>query len=319
VSFLALRDPERLPSELARPVVAIGNFDGVHRGHKALFERARALAARLGRPCAALTFEPHPSDFFARSSVIFRLTPERAKAAELARLELDGVIALTFDAAFAGRTAEQFVGETLVGRLGVAGVVVGYDFHFGKARAGTPEFLQAQGAAKGFAVEIVAKIAQDADGALDAVSSTAIRKALEEGDVARANGLLGHAYSVAGLVEHGRKVGRTLGFPTANIRLDPSTRLAHGVYAVRGRWRDAEGAQVTAGGVASYGRRPTFDDGAPLFETFFFDVCADLYDRWIEIELLAFLRPELKFDGVEALVTQMRRDEAGARELLAKD
>lgn len=310
--FVVLRDPPRLPAALARPVVAIGNFDGVHRGHKALIARAQAMAGRLGRPCAVLTFEPHPSDFFARDTVIFRLTPEREKALALSRLGLDGVVALSFDAALAGLPAQAFVDEVLIGRLDVAGVVVGYDFHFGAKRAGSPAFLAAQGAEKGFAVEIVEKIQADEDGSIDAVSSTLIRAALEAGDVARAARLLGHPFTVAGVVEHGRKLGRTLGFPTANIRLDPSARLAHGVYAVRARW--AGGA---ADGVASYGRRPTFDDGAPLFETFLFDFDGDLYGREIEFELIAFLRPERKFDGAPALVAQMREDERQARAALA--
>ena len=313
MSFTLLRDPARVEGALARPVVCIGNFDGVHRGHKALIARARALADRLGRPCAALTFEPHPSDFFAGRAVIFRLTPEREKALALKRLGLDGAIVLSFDAALAGLPAEAFVDDILIGRLGVAGVVAGYDFHFGAKRAGTPAFLAAQGAAKGFQVEIVEKIHADADGSLDAVSSTLIRKALEEGDVARANALLGHPFTVAGVVEHGKKLGRTLGFPTANIRLDPSARLAHGVYAVRARW--AGGA---ADGVASYGRRPTFDDGPALFETCLFDFSGDLYGAEIEIELIAFLRPELKFDSAEALVARMREDARQAKAALGR-
>jgi riboflavin kinase/FMN adenylyltransferase len=316
-NFAIVRDPARLTGALERPVVAIGNFDGVHRGHKALIARAQAMAARLGRPCAVLTFEPHPSDWFAGRSVIFRLTPQREKALALARLRLDGVIVLTFDAALASLTAQAFVDEVLIARLGVAGVVAGYDFHFGAKRAGTPGFLAAQGAEKGFAVEIVEKIHADAEGAIDAVSSTLIRKALEEGDVARAGALLGHPFTVAGLVEHGKKLGRTLGFPTANIRLDPSARLRHGVYAVRARWSDAQGRRMVADGVASYGRRPTFDDGAALFETFLFDFDGDLYGVEIEIELIAFLRPELKFDSAQALVARMNEDARQARARLA--
>jgi riboflavin kinase/FMN adenylyltransferase len=316
--FVVLRDPPRLPQALARPVVAIGNFDGVHRGHKALIARAQAMAARLGRPCAVLTFEPHPSDFFARDTVIFRLTPEREKALALSRLGLDGVVALSFDAGLACLPAQAFVDEVLIARLDAAGVVVGYDFHFGAKRAGTPAFLAAQGAEKGFAVEIVEKIHADEDGSIDAVSSTLIRAALEAGDVARAARLLGHPFTVAGVVEHGRKLGRTLGFPTANIRLDPSARLAHGVYAVRARWTGGEGNRRTADGVASYGRRPTFDDGPPLFETYLFDFDGDLYGAEIEIELIAFLRPERKFDGADALIAQMREDERQARAALAR-
>jgi riboflavin kinase/FMN adenylyltransferase len=309
--FVVATDPTAPPKGLEGAVVAIGNFDGAHRGHRGLIARARALAARLGKPCAALTFEPHPSDYFAKKSVIFRLTPADAKSLALARLGLDGAIVLSFDAALAGLTAQEFVDDVLIRRLGVSGVVVGYDFQFGKARAGTPDFLRAQGAARGFAVEIVDKIVADAEGSLEAVSSTLIRRALEAGDVARAAHLLGHPYLVVGTVEHGAKLGRKLGFPTANIRLDPSTRLAHGVYAVRIR---IDGARRD--GVASFGVRPTVDDGPPLLEVFVFDFSGDLYGKTVEVDFVAFLRPEARFDSLEALIVQMRRDEDEARRIL---
>ena len=212
--FIDATDPLSPPAGLEGAVVAIGNFDGLHRGHRGVIARARALAARLGKPCAVLTFEPHPADFFARKSVIFRLTSHEAKAAFLARLGLDGMIVLTFDAALSGLTAQQFVDDVLVRRLGVSGVVAGYDFHFGAKRQGTPEFLKAEGARQGFAVDIVERISQDEEGSLDAVSSTATRAALEAGDVALAARLLGHPWFVEGVVIHGAKRGRTIGFPT---------------------------------------------------------------------------------------------------------
>jgi len=293
-------------------VVAIGNFDGVHRGHRGLIARAAALGRALGRPAAALTFEPHPSDFFAGRPVIFRLTPPQAKALALSRLGLDGMITFSFGAALAGRSAQDFVDEILVRRLDVSGVVVGDDFHFGKARAGTPAFLREAGARAGFAVEIVTKIAADEDGSLEAVSSTSIRKALEAGDVRRAAHLLGHPWTVVGEVLHGRKLGRTLGYPTANLALDPSTRLKHGIYAVR---VEIDGARRA--GVASFGSRPTFDDGPPLLEAFVFDFSGDLYGRHIAVEFVDFLRAEAKFDGIAPLVEQMKRDEAQARTILA--
>ncbi|MBL8589404.1 MAG: bifunctional riboflavin kinase/FAD synthetase [Methylobacteriaceae bacterium] len=312
--FVALRDPAVLPPAVARPVVAIGNFDGVHRGHRGLIARAVALAGRLGRPAAALTFEPHPSDHFARKSVIFRLTPAAAKALALSRLGLDAAITLGFDAALAGLPAQDFVDEILVRRLAVSGVVVGDDFHFGKARAGTPAFLVEAGARAGFAVEIVARIAADEDGSLEAVSSTAIRKALEAGDVRRAAHLLGHPWTVVGEVAHGRPRGRTLGFPTANLALDPSTRLRHGIYAVR-----AEIDGTRRNGVASFGSRPTVDDGPPLLEVFLFDFSGDLYGRRMAVEFVDFLRDEVKFDGLDPLVAQMKRDADDARAILAGD
>ena len=300
-----------LPPHLRGAVLALGNFDGVHRGHKGVIARAQALAGRLGRPCAVLTFEPHPADFFARAPVIFRLTPAPAKALALTRLGIDGMIALDFDAALAGLSAEAFIADILVARLGVAGAVAGYDFHFGAKRRGTPELLRAEAARLGFSAEIVARIAADAAGPLEAVSSTAIRAALEAGDVSRARDLLGHDYFVLGEVAHGRKLGRSLGFPTANIALDPSCRLAHGIYAVR---MSVDG--VTRGGVASFGRRPTFDNGPPLLEVFLFDFDGDLYGKQVEVAFVGWIRGEAKFDSAEALVAQMKRDEAAARGML---
>ena len=227
--FAVLRDPHALTGRLAGAVAAIGNFDGVHRGHAALFARARALATELGRACVALTFEPHPSDFFAGKSVIFRLTPAETKAVALQRVGLDGVVSLDFNAALAGLPAEDFVRRILVGQLGLGGVVAGYDFHFGKGRSGDPAFLTDAGARHGFRVSIVDRITSDAQGSLQAVSSSAIRRALEAGDVRRARELLGREWFVIGEVVHGQKIGRTLGFPTANLRLDPSCRLKHGI------------------------------------------------------------------------------------------
>ena len=311
-AFTLARDPALPPPGLAGCVAAIGNFDGVHRGHKAVIARARGLAAQLGRPCAVLTFEPHPSDFFARETVIFRLTPSAAKARLLARLGLDGMIELTFDAGLAGLSAEAFVEEILLRRLGVSAAVAGYDFHFGRGRLGTPGFLREAGARLGFGVDIVPKILADAEGSLDAVSSTATRAALERGDAALARELLGHEYFVTGEVIHGQQLGRTLGFPTANIALDLSCRLAHGIYAVR-----ATVDGVTRGGVASFGRRPTFDNGPPLLEVFVFDFAGDLYGRDMEVAFTGFLRGEAKFDSAAALIAQMRRDEAQARAMLA--
>ena len=310
--FLALRDPTGPAPALARAVVAIGNFDGVHRGHRGLIARAVALGRALGRPVAALTFEPHPSDFFAGGPVIFRLTPPQAKALALSRIGLDGMITFSFDATLAGLSAQDFVDEIMVRRLDVSGVVVGDDFHFGKARAGTPDFLREAGARAGFAVEIVTKIAADEDGSLEAVSSTSIRKALEGGDVRRAAHLLGHPWTVVGEVLHGRKLGRTLGYPTANLALDPSTRLKHGIYAVRIEFDGARRA-----GVASFGSRPTFDDGPPLLEAFVFDFAGDLYGRQLAVSLLHFIRPEMKFPGLDALKAQIAEDAAQARALLA--
>ena len=312
-TFVCALDPPPLPPQLTGCVVAIGNFDGVHRGHRAVIIRAQTLARRLGKPCAVLTFEPHPADFFARRSVIFRLTPQDAKAVCLERLGLDGMIVLRFDAELAALGAEEFVRQVLVGRLGIRAVVAGYDFHFGKARAGTPAFLNAAGKTHGFAVEIVARISHDANGSIDAVSSTATREALQRGDVTGASTLLGHDYFVIGSVIHGQKLGRTLGFPTANLALPPSCQLATGIYAVR---VIVDGA--LHGGVASYGHRPTFDNGAALLEVFVFDFSGDLYGRELEVAFVARIRGEEKFGSAEALVARMQVDEAEARAVLAR-
>ena len=297
---------------MAGAVVAIGNFDGLHRGHAGVIVRALGLAKRLGRPCALLTFEPHPADFFAGKSVIFRLTPREAKEAILDRMGLDGMIVLTFDAALARLSAEDFVVKVLVERLAIGGIVAGYDFHFGAKRAGTPDVLKQAGERHGFAVEIVDKITYDASGSLDAVSSTAIREALQAGDVRRARELLGRPFLIEGEVVGGAQRGRELGFPTANIVPDSSCRLKHGIYAVT---INVEG--VTYGGVASFGRRPTFDDGPALLEVYLFDFSGDLYGKMAEVAFVDFLRGEEKFDSAEALVAKMKEDAARAREMLA--
>jgi riboflavin kinase/FMN adenylyltransferase len=316
-AFVIARDPARPPEGLAGAVVAIGNFDGVHRGHAAVIARAQELARQMGRPCAVLTFEPHPADFFAGRSVVHRLTPPPAKAAALARLGVDGLIVLTFDAGLAGIDARAFVEDVLARRLGVAGVVAGYDFHFGKGRAGTPALLAQEGARLGLAVEIVDKIAADARGSLDAVHSSGVRDALERGDVALARQLLGRDYFVAGEIVHGQKLGRTIGFPTANLRLHASSALAYGIYAVRLSVEGTGPDRATYDGVASWGRRPTVDDGEPLLEVYVFDFSGDLYGKTVEVSFVEWIRPELKFDGLEALTAQIEKDCAQARALLA--
>lgn len=311
--FIVARDPETPPPGLEGAVAALGNFDGLHRGHRGVIARAQALAKKLERPCVLLTFEPHPADVFAGHSVIFRLTPPEAKAAQAARLGLDGVIVLTFDKAFAQSPARVFTQEILHKRLGLSAVVAGYDFRFGAGREGGPEFLRAEGARLGFVVEIVDRITKDEEGSLEAVSSTATREALERGDAALARRLLGHPYFVRGVVRHGDKRGRALGFPTANIALDPANRLRHGIYAVT---IDVDG--VTRPGVASFGRRPTFDNGAPLLEVFVFDFDGDLYDKEVEVAFYGFIRGEAKFESVDALVARMREDAAQARKILSE-
>ena len=303
--FVVAVDPSEPP--LPRAVYAIGNFDGVHRGHQSVLSRTRVLAAQRGVPSAVLTFEPHPADFFAGRPVVFRLTPFSEKAAAIEACCLSGVVALNFDAALAALPAEAFVAEVLVKRLDVSGLVVGADFHFGKGRSGSPSFLKEAGARHGFDVEIVDKVE---DGA-GIISSSAIRQALERGDAAAATRMLGRPYAVSGVVVGGQQLGRTLGVPTANIALAPTNRMAFGVYAVRAKLGDRP-----LGGVASFGIRPTVDSGAPLLETYLFDFNEDIYGQTLHVEIVERLRPELKFDGLETLKAAMQKDIADARAVL---
>lgn len=300
---------DTMPAEWRGSVVAIGNFDGVHRGHQAVLAAARAEAEERGVPCLMLTLEPHPRAWFS-GEPLFRLTPAPLKAACAAALGLHGMLVLPFDRGLADKSAEDFVREVLVERLAIGAVVTGYDFHFGKARRGTPNFLRQQGLLHGFPVSVVGALV---DG-VEAVSSTRIRAALANGDVGRANALLGWSWSAAGEVIHGEARGRDLGYPTANMALDPATELAHGIYAVR--FLRADGSLHD--GVASYGRRPTFDNGRPLLETFVFDFSGDLYGETVLVSLVGHLRPELKFASAKALVERMDQDAREARALLAR-
>lgn len=298
-----------VPASLAGGVVAIGNFDGVHRGHQAVLGVAREIAHDRRLPLVALTFEPHPRALFRPDQPVFRLTDPATKARALAALGFDGMVVATFDHDFAAQTADAFVDHVLVERLGVAHALIGYDFHFGRARAGTPAFLVEAGDRRGFGVTVAAPLKDQSGGP---VSSTRVRDALSVGDVAEANALLGWRWQLSATVVHGDKRGRDLGYPTANLRLPEECALAHGIYAVTvsvgGRRHD---------GVASFGRRPTFDDGAALFEVHLFDFSGDLYGETLTVSLVAHQRPELKFDGIDALVRQIDADAAEARRHLA--
>jgi riboflavin kinase / FMN adenylyltransferase len=309
--FIAAIDPAVPPPGLAGSVVAIGNFDGVHRGHLAVIKCARTLAQELNSPCAVLTFEPHPADFFKGPNTIFRLTPRDAKARALEQLGIDGLIVITFDKILASLPAEAFIAEILVRRLRVRVVVAGYDFHFGAGRSGSPALLKEAGKRHGFGVEIVERVLASTADDNEAASSTAARAALEAGDAARAGRLLGHPFAIMGKVIPGQKLGRTLGFPTANLLPEPSCRLRHGIYAVR-----VVAGTKTYEGVASYGRRPTFDNGQALLEAFLFVFSGDLYGETIEVFFIGWIRAEVKFDSAAALVAQMQRDETRAKEIL---
>jgi riboflavin kinase / FMN adenylyltransferase len=308
--FLVVHDDAPQVAALRGAVAAIGNFDGVHRGHRAVIDIATAHAAALGVAAIAVTFEPHPRNVLRPSDPVFRLTDAPSKLRLLARTGLAGALVLTFDNAFAALTAEEFVARILVGRLGIRGATIGFDFHFGHQRRGSPAFLAAQGELHGFTVETAPPLEDEGR----PVSSSSIRAALADGRVVEAAELLGYPWFVAGTVVQGDQRGRDLGFPTANIRLDPSCGLKHGIYAVRigigGVIRD---------GVASFGTRPTFDNGAPLLEVHLFDFSGDLYGAPMDVAFIGWIRPELKFDTVDALVRRMDDDARLARAALARN
>jgi len=299
---------DALPAAWRGAAVAIGNFDGVHTGHRAVLAAAKAEAERASEPLVMLTFEPHPRTFFQPDNPVFRLTDETVKAAVAAACGVDGVLVLPFDAALSAMSADDFVSRILIDRLAIRHAVTGYDFHFGHRRQGTPDFLKKAGDDRGFGVTIVAEHGDEGG----AVSSSRIRDRLAEGDIAEANRMLGWAWSVCGEILHGEKRGRDLGYPTANMALDPACRLRHGIYAVR--FTRAGG--TVHDGVASFGRRPTFDNGRPLLETHIFDFDGDLYGETALVTVLGWIRPEAKFESVDELVEQMHGDSAEARACL---
>ncbi len=302
---------EPLPLPLKGGVVAIGNFDGVHRGHRAVLDRALELARARNLPALVLTFEPHPRTVFKPDTPVFRLTPAPLKARLLEAEGFQSVIEYPFDREFSERSAEDFVKSVLVEWLGAAVVVTGFDFHFGKGREGGPAFLMQAGTRHGFDVTLVDAFR---DEGAEVVSSSRIRDELASGDVAAAAGLLGYRFTVEAEVIGGQKLGRTLGYPTANMALPPEVELKPGIYAVR--FRRADGTLYD--GVASFGHRPTVtDDGAALLETYVFDFSGDLYGEVCSVSFFGHLRDELKFDGLDPLVVQMRRDEEEARALLS--
>ena len=310
--FIVIRDTTPSADIPRGAVVAMGNFDGVHLGHRAVIEAALQMGRAHGRPALAVTFEPHPRSFFSPNSPQFRLSDEASKLRLLAGTGLDGAVVMTFDKGRAGTSAQDFIHHDLIRRLGISGIAVGYDFHFGKGRAGSPSLLVNEMPRLGIEVDVQAHV----DIEERPVSSSAIRMALAEGQIADAAAMLGGPWFVTGEVIHGEKRGRELGYPTANIRLDKDCGLKHGIYAVRvGR---GEGKDMTLiDGVASFGRRPTFDNGAPLLEIFLFDFKGDLYGQRLDVAFIGFIREEAKFDSIEALIRQMDDDSAHARSQLA--
>lgn len=310
-----LRHPAALESADRGSVVAIGNFDGVHKGHQILIGRTAEIARGLGARLSVLTFEPHPYHVFHPEAPPFRLTPFRAKARHLEALGLDLLFVLPFDLAFSKVSAEDFVRTLIVESLRARHAVVGYDFHFGHQRGGTPDVLRQLGERMGFGVTIVAPL-EAAGGTV--YSSTRIRQHLAAREAREAAALLGRPFEIEGRVEMGDERGRTIGFPTANIKLGDYLRPAGGVYAVRveieedapGRWHD---------GVANLGTRPTVGGTDLRLETHLFDFAGDLYGKHLRVALIEYLRPERKFSGLAELKAQIAADAAQARAILAAE
>lgn len=290
--------------------IALGNFDGLHAGHRAVIEDARRMANRIGAPLGVATFEPAPRRFFQPDAPPFRLmTPLRRQIA-LDAIGVDELHLLRFDAVMAAMTDREFCEQVVVGEVGARAVSVGFDFRFGKGRMGDAESLQRIGEELGFDVSIVAEV-KDAGAK---VSSSRIREAIELGDMDAAASGLGGSWIVDAIVEHGEKRGRTLGYPTANMTLGEIVHPAHGVYGI---WARVEGEEQWRAGVASFGRTPTTGLRDALLEVVIFDWSGDLYGQRLHTAFVKFLRPEQRFEGLEALVRAMKGDEAEARAVLA--
>lgn len=300
---------KNVPDRAMGAALAIGNFDGVHRGHQALLNTAISKAKALNAPAGVMVFEPHPREFFLPNEPHFRLTPLDDKLRIFEELDLDVCVVLPFDKDLASLTADAFCQNVLVDGLNVRHVVIGYDFYFGKDRAGSPDVLQQFGNRSGFETTIVAPVGEDGE----VFSSTAIRLKLAQGDVKGAAHALGRWWHVRGHVIGGANRGTGLGFPTANIPMPKGTAISHGIYAVR-----VSVGETRLDGAAYLGTRPTFDDGKPVLEVFLFDFDGDLYGQNLTVTFIDFIRPDRKFDSPEALVTQMEADCAAAKDRLTE-
>ncbi|MCW0235589.1 MAG: bifunctional riboflavin kinase/FAD synthetase [Ferrovibrio sp.] len=307
-----LRSSASFPPALRGAVAAIGNFDGVHLGHRALIQAVHAEADTAAKPRAVITFEPHPRRFFVPGSPPFRLDALETKARILEGLGINATLALAFDAQLAAQSPQDFVDHILARDLGLSHVVVGYDFTFGKARAGNTDMLRDLGGRHNIGVTVVSAQGDFQRDGGEAYSSSRVRSLLEAGDVAAANRLLGRPWEIVGVVEHGDKRGRELGYPTANVALTDFQIPKFGIYAVRcvvdGEVHD---------GVASFGIRPTFDQTDVKLEVYLFDFSGDLYGRSMRVEFHGFLRPELKYEGPEPLKAQIAADVEAAKAMLA--
>ncbi len=299
---------ENTPDPLRGAVIALGNFDGFHLGHQAVVRAAVEWARGDGRPVIVATFDPHPVRFFRPDTPPFRLTTLDQRQELFAAAGADAMLVFHFDAIFSANTAEDFVVRLLHHRLGAAAVVTGEDFTFGKGRGGNLALLHELGAKLGIKAKSVGPVKLGDE----IVSSSRIRDGLREGDCAAASRLLTRPFAIRGVVQHGDKLGRTIGYPTANLPLGSYLRPRYGIYAVTGKLPDG----TTLKGAANLGIRPSFDPPKELLEPYFFDWSGDLYGTEIEVAFHHFLRPEAKFETMDALTAQMEQDCAQARELL---
>jgi riboflavin kinase/FMN adenylyltransferase len=309
------RHTQDLPAAARGGVVAIGNFDGVHRGHRSVLAEAQAQAEALGTHADVLTFEPHPRQLFAPDQAPFRLSGLRTRLRALEALGLADVFVLTFDWDFAAISAEAFVTDLLVGDLGVRHVVIGEDFRFGHKRKGDAALLRELGARHGFGVSALAPVLDERG---ETISSSRVRKALQAGAVREAERLLGRPWELEGRVEHGAQRGRDIGFPTANLRLGDYLEPAHGIYAMRAGV-DAGPDTLWLDGVGYIGRRPVVDGEEVLLEVYLFDLDADLYGKHLRVQIIEHLRDDYPFDSMTALQAQIAEDCKAARRVLAEE
>ncbi len=307
--MIRLDGHQRIEGDLRGGVIALGNFDGFHAGHQAVVGRAVRHAKDEGRPAIVATFDPHPVRFFKPDVPPFRLTTLDQRQELFAAAGADAMLVLPFDAALAATTAEDFITELLLGRYGAAGVVTGADFVFGKGRGGDVVTLADHARRLGFFTEMVAPV----DDTEEVISSSRIREALQAGDCAAATRLLTRPFTVRNVVQHGDKNGRLLGFPTANLEMGQYLRPRYGIYAVTGKLPDGRILK----GAANIGIRPSFDPPKELLEPHFFDFAGDLYGQEIDVAFHAFIRPEAKFDDMDALMVQIALDCDAAKALLA--
>ncbi|WP_324749326.1 bifunctional riboflavin kinase/FAD synthetase [Sphingomonas sp. LY54] len=297
-----------VPAHLRGGIVALGNFDGFHAGHQAVVGRAIERARAEGRPALVATFDPHPVRFFKPDVPPFRLTTLDQRERLFGAAGADAMLVFHFDAELASTSAEDFVADRLVSRIGAAGVVTGEDFTFGKGRGGNTEVLRRLGAEHGLSVDAVALV-RTGD---ELVSSSRIREALQAGDCETAARLLTRPFAIEGVVEHGDKRGRAIGYPTANLNIGNYLRPRYGIYAVRGRLADGR----MLDGAANIGVRPSFTPPKELLEPHFFSFSEDLYGQTIEVELISFIRPEARFEIIDDLIARMKLDCAEAKRRL---